>query len=139
MKVLFICEGNVTRSQIAEAIYNAKTQSHDATSAGTIAADLADRIGSRAAEVLRDINISADGQYSKRVTPAMVDAADIVVLFPANETPDYVKNSPKTRFWDVSDPHYYHSEGMSFVQRVRDEIRDKVEALVEEASREHRD
>jgi protein-tyrosine-phosphatase len=138
MEVLFICEGNMTRSQMAEAFYNMQTQSHDAISAGTIATGM-EHIGSRAAEVMSEIGIATDEQHSKQLTPEMVDKADVVILFPANETPDYVKSSPKTRFWDVSDPHYYHSEGMPFVQRVRDEIRDKVETLVEEIAREHRD
>ena len=35
MKVLFICKGNWYRSQIAEAIYNQLTHSHDASSVGT--------------------------------------------------------------------------------------------------------
>lgn len=33
-KILFICSGNVGRSQIAEAFYNDFTESHNALSAG---------------------------------------------------------------------------------------------------------
>lgn len=133
MKVLFICEGNMTRSQIAEAFYNNLTGSHDATSAGTMATGL-DHMGSRAAEVMREVGIATDSQYSKQLTPDMVDTADVVVLFPANGTPDYVKTSPKTVLWDVVDPHYYHDEGMPLVQRVRDEIKRRVEVLIHEHS-----
>ena len=35
MKVLFVCRGNVGRSQMAEAYYNFFTKSNMATSAGT--------------------------------------------------------------------------------------------------------
>jgi len=34
MKILFVCQANVGRSQIAEAFYNFHTQSNNATSAG---------------------------------------------------------------------------------------------------------
>lgn len=35
MKILFVCRGNVARSQMTEKIYNTLTRSHDAQSAGT--------------------------------------------------------------------------------------------------------
>ena len=37
MKILFVCEGNMMRSQMAEAFYNELTGTRDAISAGTAA------------------------------------------------------------------------------------------------------
>lgn len=119
------------RSQIAEAFYNQLTRSKDASSAGAIATEK-NHISVRGEEAMKEIGVSTSGQYSKQLTPDMIDEADAVVLFPTEYMPDYAKNSSKARFWDVIDPHYHQEEGMPLVRRVRDEIKAKVEQLVEE-------
>ena len=131
MKILFVCEGNMTRSQMAEAFYNQLTETHDAMSAGTLAT-LKPQAGERAQQVMREIGISMEGQYSKQLTPDMIDTADVVILFPTVATPKYATDSQKTQVWDVADPHYHHDEGMDFVRQVRDDIRGRVKKLAEE-------
>ena len=51
MKVLFICEGNMMRSQMAEAFYNSMTKSNDASSAGATA-ETKDHISKRTIEAM---------------------------------------------------------------------------------------
>lgn len=121
------------RSQIAEAFYNRLTNSADAFSAGAIATEK-DHISIRGAEAMKETGVSTDGQFSKQLTPEMINEADIVVLFPTDYMPDYAKNSPKVRLWNVIDPHYHQEEGMPLVRQVRDEIKAKVEQLVEESA-----
>ena len=101
MKVLFICEGNMMRSQMAEAFYNTLTGTNSAFSAGAMAA-LKDHI------------------------------ADLVVYFPTPTMPNYVLESPKAILWDVIDPHYHQEEGIELVRSVRDEIKERVERLIQQ-------
>lgn len=121
----------MTRSQIAEAYYNKLTGAHDASSAGT-QATLKSSAGERATVVMSEVGVSLDGQYSKQLTPKMIDAVDVVVLFPTNFTPDFATHHEKAVIWDVADPHYHHDEGMDFVRMVRDDIKQRVQKLVEE-------
>ncbi len=119
------------RSQLAEAFYNHMTKTYDATSAGAIAT-LDDRISHREKKVMDEIGIPTDDQYSKQLTPEMIDAADIVILFPTDFMPDYALAHPKARKRDVIDPHYHQEEGIELVYKVRDEIAQRVNHLVEE-------
>lgn len=129
MKILFVCEGNVMRSQMAEAFYNLLTKSHDAASAGAVA-ETKDHISSRALEVLREVEIDGEKLRPKQLTPTMLEQAERIVYFPSEYMPDYVKNNPKAELWDVIDPHYHQEQGMELVRQVRDDIRRRVEELV---------
>lgn len=131
MKVLFICEGNMMRSQMAEVFYNSMTKSHDAASAGAIA-ETKDHISSRAIEALADTGYDATHLRPKQVNEQMINEAGKVIYFPSDYMPDYVKHSDKAELWDVADPHYNKDKGMPFVHEVRDIIKSKVEALIEE-------
>lgn len=136
MKILFVCEGNMMRSPIAEKFYNLATDTHDATSAGAVATG-ADHIAPRMKEVMDEIDINTDELYSKQLTPEMVAGADKVVYFPSEYMPDYVKESPKSELWDVIDPHYHHEGGMELVRQVRDDIQQRVKKLAKETSDEN--
>lgn len=80
MKVLFICEGNMMRSQMAEAFYNTLTGTNSAFSAGAMAA-LKDHIAERAKIVMDEISISTDGMRSDQLTEEMVKQAQSSVAF----------------------------------------------------------
>lgn len=129
MKILFVNEGNMMRSQMAEAFFNELTQSHDAMSAGALAATK-DHISPRATEVMKELGYETGHLKPLQLVPEMVDEADRVIYFPSEYMPDYVKNSPKSELWEVADPHYNKEKGMPFVRAVRDEIKKRGEELV---------
>jgi arsenate reductase len=129
MKVLFVCEGNMMRSQMAEAFYNALTKSSDATSAGATA-EIKNHISKRAVEAMSDIEYDVTNLKPKQLTEQMVDEVDKVVYFPSDYMPNYVKQSEKAELWSVIDPHYHHEQGMDLVRKVRDDIRQRVEKLI---------
>ncbi len=129
MKVLFVCEGNMMRSQLAERLYNHLSDSNDATSAGALATGL-NRVSKNGAVVMKEIGLSLDGQTSKQLTEAMIRDADKVILFPTDYMPDYALSSSKAEFWDVADPHYAENRTLDTDRAVRDEIAQRVKELI---------
>ena len=131
MKVLFVCEGNMMRSQMAEAFYNELTKSQDAVSAGATA-ETKDHISKRAIEAMSDVGYDVTHLKPKQLTESMVDEVDKIIYFSSDYIPTYVTQSPKAELWKVVDPHYHHEEGMGLVRQVRDYIYTRVQKLVEE-------
>ena len=136
MNVLFVCKGNTGRSQWAEALFNALSREHKATSAGThVAAD--GREGTSLTDTGQNVLLSAkeagiDLSRAKRrqVTPEMVERADKVVVITApSDCPDSVRRSGKTVFWDIPD-----AKGTDYPthRRIRDQVGAKVRELVKE-------
>jgi len=141
MKVLFVCRGNVGRSQIAEAIFKQLTaEKYPVESAGTEARGsegkdldgmiLKDRVSSKyAIECLKEIGVDISDNLIKRLTPEMVESSDkIIVMAKPDAVPAFLKNSEKVIYWDVSDP-----DGLTLETHrlIRDEIQKLVEELVE--------
>lgn len=131
MKTLFICEGNMMRSQMAEVFYNSLTDTQDATSAGAIA-ETKNHISPRAIEVLSEVDLDGNNLRPLQLTEQMVEHADKILYFPSDYMPEYIKNNPKAELWDVIDPHYHKDKGMPLVRQVRDDIHKRVKKLVEE-------
>jgi arsenate reductase len=117
MKILFICSGNVGRSQMAETMFNTSSDhKHAASSAGTnvIRGDDATREGQPlgdnpdAANVITamsEIGINISENKRKHITPEMVSAADhVVIMVDPNEVPDYVRAHASVFYWNVRDP-----------------------------------
>ena len=146
MKILFVCRGNVGRSQMAESIFNKLGLfGFVATSAGTKVFNkdgssaegerLIDREGAQdVLAVLRELDIDVANSVRKQVSQEMVEAVDTVVLMADDETvPDYLIGNKKVTVWHIEDPK---SKGLDDTRKIRDQIKLLVENLVEEITRE---
>jgi arsenate reductase len=75
-KVLFLCTGNSARSQIAEALVNARLDGWQAVSAGTHPAE---RVNPYALRALAEIGIHMQGAQPKHVETFLRHSFDLVV------------------------------------------------------------
>ena len=115
--ILFVCRGNASRSQMAEAI--AKHLSDlEFESAGIKPAE---RISSKVKAVLKEIGIEWNGK-PKPLTEEMIERADLIVAMCDGDFP-----KDKTIYWDIPDPM---GKDLEFYRRVRDEIYRRVEELL---------
>jgi protein-tyrosine-phosphatase len=119
----------MVRSQIAEAYYNKLTFSKDSTSAGTAAVNT-NFVSRRAVRVMDEVGISMDGQYSKQLAINMIDNVDKVVVFPVSSLPDFITSFQDVEYWDTEDRGFGHDDSIALDRIVRDEIREKVKALI---------
>ncbi len=126
-KVLFICQANIGRSQIAEAFYNHYSKGKFAISAGV------DDVGEKynftptphVFEVMSEKGIDITGQKIKPLNQEIIDEIDeIVVLCSSEIVPEYIKNSSKKVIYnEILDPYQRSYEELR-------QIRDEIEALV---------
>ena len=135
MNVLFICEGNINRSQMAEIFFRSLFPYAHVLSAGTCVppeyeGKLVSSISEKAIKVMLNIGMDMSRSRMKQLTRKMVDASDQVILITPNlgHIPDYLATSPKLEVWDVGDPGYG--------QITHTEARDITKAKVEQFARD---
>jgi protein-tyrosine-phosphatase len=135
MKILFICVGNVGRSQIAEAIFNNKQSHHTATSAGlnlSGPSQTLQELWPRTKEVLAVMSeegIDISNARRKQLTEEMVNNADrVVVITKENEVelPNFLIHNPKLIRWDIPD---LKGESLEFTRKAKDAIKEKINQL----------
>ncbi len=129
---LFVCQGNVGRSQMAEALCNDIMKSDISWSAG-VAHHTPEKYGhpvEKIVEVMDEVGLDVSEAVVKTITQEMIDASrKIVVMCGKNECPDFLLGSRKNVFWpDIEDP-----EEMSLEETrlVRDKIKQKILSLTE--------
>lgn len=129
-KVLFVCLGNVARSQVAEAFYNNFSQTSGAISAGVLNSTPA-KYGKPIPEVvtvMNEVGIDISKQRVKTVTEEMVINADeIYVLNKKEDCPSFIVSSPKTKYWNIEDPF---GTTIDNFREIRDEIKLKVKDII---------
>ncbi len=144
MNVLFVCNGNVSRSQVAETMFNHLSE-HHATSAGTAVRHLdaeGQTLRARAEspdtpatsgivlELMLEKGFDLSSNVLNQVTPEMVDAADRVIVMLGSIPPeDSLVRSDKAEVWDIADPVHTPSESTAI---IIDEVIQKVEGLIRE-------
>ncbi len=110
MKVLFICRGNVGRSQMAEALFT-KYTGMKAFSAGTkVFKDRNQKIKeiSLTEPVVRFMKkegIDIGKNITTQITSKMIKRFDKIIVMAEPETiPAYLSNNDKIEIWDIEDP-----------------------------------
>ena len=130
MKILFVCQGNVARSQIAEAYYNNFTNSNNAFSAGVLHYTPL-KYGHPAQEVvelMKEEGMDVSKNKVKFITKKMVEDSDkIFVMREKEECPDFLLNSNKLIFWDIDDPF---NLSLDEYKKIRDAIKEKVLSIL---------
>lgn len=124
--VLFACVHNAGRSQLAQAIFDAVADPARARaiSAGT---DPADRVHPEVVTALREQGIEIAGARPRRLTEDLARSATLLVTMGCGEACPVVPEIERDD-WPLADPQ---GETLARVRAIRDEIRQRVERLVE--------
>lgn len=125
-EILFVCEQNAGRSQMAAVLADhlGKGRVH-IRSAGSAPTDA---INPAVADVMAELGLDMGQQFPKPLTDDVVQAADVVITMGCG---DACAIYPGKQYldWDLEDPARLELDG---VRRVRDDIKLRVEALLAE-------
>lgn len=137
-RVIFVCIHNSGRSQMAEAFAKRLGKGVvEAESAGTAPGG---ELNPQAVEAMEEIGYDMSGHHPKLMTPEMVDSADLVVTMGCGVNPEDIPDGAtcpavmvRSEDWGLEDPK---GKPVERVREIRDEIRLRVEQLVERFSGE---
>ena len=141
MKVLFVCQANIGRSQVAQVSFD-QLSSHESSGAGMAVDEITangnwpskkikDVPNQRSAEYIRkEFGVDISDRERRQLTPQMMDEADMVIIINEKANwPDYVTEGGKVVFWDIRDGLGQANEA---VNHIYGQVRQKVEELVQE-------
>ena len=130
VKILFVCSGNVGRSQMAEAYYNHFTKSRNASSAGTDS-ETPKKYSALPHEIImlmKEESVDVSKNKVKLINDEMIKNADkIMVMCEKNKCPEMIIGAEKTTFWEVTDPYKAKIDDM---RKIRNIIKAKVLSLL---------
>lgn len=124
--VLFLCVHNAGRSQMALGWFDHLAQGRAAAFSG--GSEPADNVNPLAVAAMAEVGIDIDHHHPRRWTDTDLHTADVVITMGCGDTCPYV---PGTRYedWPLDDPA---GQDIDTVRRIRDQIRDRVETLLDE-------
>ncbi|WP_144128216.1 arsenate reductase ArsC [Catellatospora sichuanensis] len=131
--VLFVCVHNAGRSQMAAGwLRHLAGDTVEVRSAGSAPAD---QINPVAVEAMREVGIDITGQTPKILTPEASEASSVVITMGCGDVCPYFPGQ-RHEDWKLADPA---GQGIDAVRPIRDEIRDRVQALLDDlVPAEHR-
>lgn len=124
--VLFVCVHNAGRSQMAAAfLTHLSNGAVEVRSAGSAPAD---RVNPAAVQALAEVGIDISAEQPKILTDQAVRESDVVITMGCGDTCPFY---PGKRYedWVLDDPA---GKGIEAVRPIRDEIRRRVEHLLDE-------
>ncbi|MBN1530480.1 MAG: arsenate reductase ArsC [Thermoleophilaceae bacterium] len=122
--VLFVCNHNAGRSQMAQALFERHApEDVRAESAGSAPAD---HVWPNVIEVMRELDVDLSARRPKRLTVEMQLHADWAVTMGCGDACPYVPT--RVEDWDVRDPAH---EPIEVVREIRDEIEGLVRGLID--------
>ena len=124
--VLFACVHNAGRSQMAAAWFNELTDPRKARaiSAGT---DPGPRVHPEVITAMREVGVDLVSAATAKLTPELAQQAQLLVTMGCGDECPYVPGA-KRDDWPLEDPK---GKPIERVREIRDEIRDRVQALIE--------
>jgi len=125
-RVLFVCVQNAGRSPMAGALFSAAAAGrHEARSAGTAPAE---HVHPEVIESMRELGVDLSGRVPQRLEDTDAEWADVVVTMGCGDACPFI---PGKRYvdWELTDPAGQDAET---VRRIRDEIDERVQALLDE-------
>jgi len=132
-RVLFLCTGNSTRSQMAEAILrHLGGDDFEVFSAGIKPQA---EVNPFAIEVLKEINIPTDGLYPKAIGNLVKSKIDLVVTVcdRAKQACPHFPGAKRIEHWSLEDPSAFqgtYGEILSIFRETRDEIERRIRANI---------
>jgi arsenate reductase len=124
--VLFVCVHNAGRSQMAAAFLSHLSQGAvEVRSAGS---EPADRVNPAAVQAMAEVGIDIAAEQPKILTDQAVREADVVITMGCGDTCPFY---PGKRYedWVLDDPA---GKGVEAVRPIRDDIRRRVDALLDD-------
>jgi arsenate reductase (thioredoxin) len=125
-EVLFVCVQNAGRSQMAAGLVRLRSEGQvNVRSAGSSPAQ---DLNPAVVEAMTELGVDMSKEYPKPLTDEVVRAADVVITMGCGDAcPIY----PGKRYedWELDDPA---CQDLETVRRIRDEIDERVRALVGE-------
>ncbi|WP_232661436.1 arsenate-mycothiol transferase ArsC [Pseudonocardia sp. TRM90224] len=127
--VLFVCVRNGGKSQMAAGLMRHlagdRVEAHSAgTNPGT-------SINALSAESLTEVGADMSGETPKPIDPALLARVDLVITLGREAHVD-VPDGVELRTWDTDEPSERGIEGIERMRHIRDDIADRVNALITE-------
>jgi arsenate reductase len=124
-EVLFVCVHNAGRSQMAAALL--EQLAGEAVRVVSAGSEPADQLNPAVVEAMNEVGIDISAERPKKLEDGMVRESDVVITMGCGDAcPIY----PGKRYedWELEDPA---GKDVETVRRIRDEIRVRVESLIE--------
>ncbi|MCL4477541.1 MAG: arsenate reductase ArsC [Deltaproteobacteria bacterium] len=137
MKVMFMCTGNSCRSQMAEGFARALGKGLiEPSSAGVMPSE----VHPKTVQVMKEIGIDISNQRSKGIDESLLNTMDIVITLCSSAEAMCPMTPPRIRriHWSIDDPKSAtgtEEEVLNAFRRAREEIKKKIEILIEELKR----
>lgn len=134
--VLFLCVHNAGRSQMALGWFNHLAAGRAVAWSG--GSEPGDAVNPSAVAAMAEVGIDITGEYPKRWTDEIVEAADVVITMGCGDACPHLPARARLD-WELPDPKHLDDAGF---RDVRDEIEARVRELIDAATaspREHAD
>jgi arsenate reductase (thioredoxin) len=125
-EVLFVCIHNAGRSQMAAGLLHERTSG--AVRVRSAGSEPADHLNPAVVAAMQEIGVDISKEFPKPLTDDAVQQADLVITMGCGDACPFY---PGKRYldWDLEDPA---GQPIEVVRRIRDEIDQRVHALISE-------